>query len=420
MRAIERAVEGVEVGAWLASRTNDNARLAFGIAAIYIGRALADNLFVCVTGPKDPLATARVPEANAVRDVNTIRATLELDKSERTQRWLEREAAKPPPPRPPLKARRKSGAKTPHEAPPSPDRGDAAPPTADPPSAERRARRDGKAAACAALDEGAAQGAAAAAGIAAAAVEASPPEPQDLVARAVIAEARAASLAGRLAAAEERATVLEARATELGKTKQTARAAKASARADAATRRATKAEKDRDEAVAQRDGFEAAALARERAHARAVKDAEERFAYRSSASALVWYGEKEELEKRARVAIEARDVAAEACERITAQRDEWAPFFGPAPPDRPTGRVDFKVYDGAIIPRWAHRLRLGRITQYLRRELGGPDGVAYEIARRATMSKSAIEQLSLFRRYNTHRGAARARRGQGRQGISSC
>ena len=57
-------------------------------------------------------------------------------------------------------------------------------PTADPPSAERRARRDGKAAARAALDEGAAQGAAAAAGIAAAAVEASPPEPQDFVARA--------------------------------------------------------------------------------------------------------------------------------------------------------------------------------------------------------------------------------------------
>ena len=153
---------------------------------------------------------------------------------------------------------------------------------------------------------------------------------------------------------------------------------------------------------------------------RAAKDAEERFAYRSSARALVWHSEKEDLEKRARVAIEARDVAAEACERITAQRDEWAPFFDPAPSDRPTGRVGFKVYDGAIIPRWAHRLRLGRITQYLRRELGGPDGVAYEIARRATISKSAIEKLSLFRRYNTHRGAARARRGQGRQGISSC
>ena len=55
--------------------------------------------------------------------------------------------------------------------------------------------------------------------------------------------------------------------------------------------------------------------------------------------------------------------------------------------------MDFKVYDGAIIPRWAHKLRLGRITQYLRRELGGPDGVAYEIARRATISKSAIEKL---------------------------
>ena len=318
VNAIESVVADVNVRGWLKAVANQPARATFGIASTYIGTQSPSNLFVCVTGPKDPLAAARVPEANAVRDVNTIRATLELDKSERTQRWLEREAAKSPPPRPPLKARRKSGAKTPHEAPPSPDRGDAAPPTADPLSAERRACRDGKAAARAALDEGAAQGAAAAAGIAAAAVDASPPEPQDLVARAVIAEARAASLAGRLAAAEERATVLEARVTELGKTKQAARAAKAPARADAATRRATKAEKDRDEAVAQRDGFEAAALARERAHARAVKDADERFSYRSSARALVWHSEKEDLEKRARVAIEARDVAAEACERITA------------------------------------------------------------------------------------------------------
>ena len=184
VNAIERVVADVNIGGWLMAVANQPARATFGIASRHIGRALAENLFVCVTGPKDPLAAARVPEANAVRDVNTVRATLELDKSERTQRWLEREAAKPPPPRPPLKARRKSGAKTPHEAPPSPDRGNAAPPTADPLSAERRACRDGKAAARAALDEGAAQGATAAAGIAAAAVEASPPEPQDLVARA--------------------------------------------------------------------------------------------------------------------------------------------------------------------------------------------------------------------------------------------
>ena len=49
-----------------------------------------------------------------------------------------------------------------------------------------------------------------------------------------------------------------------------------------------------------------------------MKDAEERFAHRSSARALVWHGEKEELEKRARVAIEAQNKSAEACERITA------------------------------------------------------------------------------------------------------
>ena len=136
VNATERAVEGVDVGAWLASRSNDNARLSFGIASRYIGRHGAENLFVCVTGPLDPLAAARVPEANAVRDVNTIRATLELEKSERTERWLEREAAKPPPPRPPLKARRKSSARTPRDAPPSPDRDAAAPPTGDPASAE--------------------------------------------------------------------------------------------------------------------------------------------------------------------------------------------------------------------------------------------------------------------------------------------
>ena len=79
VNATERVVADVDVGAWLASRSNDNARLSFGIASRHIGRHAADNLFVCVTGPKDPLAAARVPEANAVHDVNTIRATLEID-----------------------------------------------------------------------------------------------------------------------------------------------------------------------------------------------------------------------------------------------------------------------------------------------------------------------------------------------------
>jgi hypothetical protein len=105
VNAIESVVADVNVRGWLKAVANQPARATFGIASTYIGTQSPSNLFVCVTGPKDPLAAARVPEANAVRDVNTIRATLELDKSERTQRWLEREAAKPPPPRPPLKER---------------------------------------------------------------------------------------------------------------------------------------------------------------------------------------------------------------------------------------------------------------------------------------------------------------------------
>ena len=74
--AIERAVEGVDIGAWLASRTNDNARLSFGIATTHIGRPVAENFYVCVTDPKDPLGAAWVPKANAVRDVSTICAVL--------------------------------------------------------------------------------------------------------------------------------------------------------------------------------------------------------------------------------------------------------------------------------------------------------------------------------------------------------
>ena len=94
VHAIESAVEGADVGGWLKAVANQPTRAAFGIAAIYIGRALAENFFVCVTGPKDPLAAAKVPEAKAVRDATMIRAVLEQDKSERTKRWLEREAAK--------------------------------------------------------------------------------------------------------------------------------------------------------------------------------------------------------------------------------------------------------------------------------------------------------------------------------------
>ena len=147
VHAIESAIEGADIGGWLKASANQPARATFGIAAIYIDRALADNFFVCVTGLKDPLAAARVSETKAVRDATTIRAVLEQDKSERTQRWLEREVAKPPPPPPPLKARRKSGAKTPCDAPASPDRDAASLLTDDPASAERRARSDGKAAA---------------------------------------------------------------------------------------------------------------------------------------------------------------------------------------------------------------------------------------------------------------------------------
>ena len=61
VHAIESAVEGVDVGGWLKASANQPAREIFGIASRRIGRHDADNLFVCVTGPKDPLAAARVP-----------------------------------------------------------------------------------------------------------------------------------------------------------------------------------------------------------------------------------------------------------------------------------------------------------------------------------------------------------------------